>query len=93
MGAPMLNGNLTSPEPRRVTLALAYRDLNWEPIRLPFREKSPSHPWKNPVFWSEQEIKEAFDQRCNVGVALDARSNDLVDLDFDCPEAALSSLI
>lgn len=84
----MLNGNLTSPEPKRVTLALAYRDLNWEPIRLPFREKSPSHPWKNPVFWSEQEIKEAFDQRCNVGVALGARSNDLVDLDFDCPEAA-----
>lgn len=68
--------------------ALSYIQFGWEPLLLPFKEKSPRHKWKEPRNWSPSTIEGAFSSNVNVGIALGKRSNGLIDIDFDCPEAA-----
>lgn len=65
-----------------------YVKLGWEPLPLPARQKSPVHKWGTPVDWTEDEIDRKFDYGGNIGVALGSRSSNLVDIDFDWPEAA-----
>lgn len=68
--------------------ALAYTQLGWEPLVLPFKEKTPRGKWKEPRAWTPDTIKGEFGDNANVGIALGKRSNGLIDIDFDCPEAA-----
>lgn len=68
--------------------ALSYHLLGWEPLALPAHEKRPKGPWKEPRNWTEAKIRQAFGPVNNVGIALGDRSGGLIDLDFDCPEAA-----
>lgn len=68
--------------------ALAYTQLGWEPLVLPFKEKTPRGKWKEPRAWTPDTIKCEFGDNANVGIALGKRSNGLIDIDFDCPEAA-----
>lgn len=68
--------------------ALAYYELGWEPLILPFKKKSPRGKWKEPRAWTLHAIRGEFNGNVNVGIALGERSSGLVDIDFDCPEAA-----
>lgn len=71
-----------------VEAATAYTELGWEPLRLPPMEKRPKGPWKEPRKWANAEIIDAFSGNANIGIALGPRSGGLIDIDFDCPEAA-----
>lgn len=68
--------------------AMEYVKLGWEPLRLPPLQKSPAGKWKKPHAWTEDEIQAAFSDKNNVGIALGKRSGNLIDIDFDCLEAA-----
>ncbi|WP_375687981.1 bifunctional DNA primase/polymerase [Pseudooceanicola sp. LIPI14-2-Ac024] len=68
--------------------AMEYVKLGWEPLRLPPLKKSPAGKWKEPREWTEAKIQAAFSDDSNVGIALGERSSGLVDIDFDCREAA-----
>lgn len=71
-----------------VVAAREYIKEAWEPLRLPPRKKTPAGKWKTPKQWTEAEINTEFSENSNVGLALGARSGNLIDFDFDCPEAA-----
>lgn len=68
--------------------AKEYITVGWEPLRLPPREKRPKGPWKQQRKWTNAEIDDAFCGNANIGVALGDRSGGLIDIDFDCAEAA-----
>lgn len=68
--------------------AVGYFRSGLEPIRLQPANKKPIGKWAEPRTWTEAEIKREFTGADNVGIALGQRSNNLVDIDFDCPEAA-----
>ncbi|SMX25036.1 hypothetical protein [Boseongicola aestuarii] len=68
--------------------ALLYFEFGWEPLKLPKSKKTPAGKWKVPVQWSTDQISQEFDDDSNVGIALGDRFGRLIDLDFDCPEAA-----
>lgn len=68
--------------------ALSYIQFGWEPLVLPFKEKSPRTKWKEPRVWTPSIIEGEFTGNVNVGIALGKRSNGLIDIDFDCLEAA-----
>lgn len=68
--------------------ARIYVTNGWEPLRLPPREKRPKGPWKDARTWSPTEIEQAFSGGANIGIALGDRSAGLIDIDFDCLEAA-----
>jgi hypothetical protein len=68
--------------------ASEYVKRGLEPLRLPPRKKSPAGKWKEPRKWTEAEIRDEFADDSNVGVALGKRSGNLIDIDFDCVEAA-----
>lgn len=68
--------------------AKEYVNLGWEPLLLPPREKRPKGSWKQPRKWTHAEIDDAFSSAANIGIALGDRSGGLIDIDFDCAEAA-----
>lgn len=68
--------------------AKEYVNLGWEPLLLPPREKRPKGSWKQPRKWTRAEIDDAFSGAANIGIALGDRSGGLIDIDFDCAEAA-----
>ncbi|WP_299828315.1 bifunctional DNA primase/polymerase [uncultured Roseobacter sp.] len=68
--------------------ALSYLAMGFEPLVLPFKEKTPRGKWKERREWTSDSVRDEFGGRFNVGIALGKRSGDLVDLDFDCREAA-----
>jgi hypothetical protein len=68
--------------------ALTYTRFGWEPLVLPFKEKSPRGKWKEPRTWTPESVVYEFGGNVNLGLALGKRSNGLIDIDFDCPEAA-----
>lgn len=70
------------------TAALAYDKLGWEPLRLSPLEKYPKGTWKEPRNWSPTAIADVFSGNANIGIALGERSGGLIDIDFDCSEAA-----
>ena len=55
---------------------------------LPANSKRAKTKWGEAKAWAEAEIDRQFSDTSNVGIALGARSSDLVDIDFDCSEAA-----
>ena len=57
-----------------------YRDRGWRAI--PLIEKPILHRG-----WDEHRYKVGYFRSRNVGVVLGSRSNGLVDVDLDCPEA------
>ncbi len=69
--------------------AVFYQRLGLEPLVLPERKKSPKGKWKELPRFSDENLKNKFGATYNVGIALGERSSQLVDLDFDWPEAAL----
>lgn len=69
--------------------ASSYIELGWEPIVLRAREKKPQRSWKESRNYSDTEVRQLFGSTNNVGIALGKRSNGLIDIDFDWPEAAL----
>ena len=71
------------------TAARAYVEAGFKLVRLMPREKKPySKAWQNAEPKPEQ-----FEPNENIGVQLGSKSNGLVDLDFDIPQArALSGL-
>lgn len=69
--------------------AVFYQRRGWEPLVLPERMKSPKGKWKDLPRLSDENLKNKFGATYNVGIALGERSGQLVDLDFDWPEAAL----
>lgn len=69
--------------------AVFYQRCGWEPLVLPERTKSPKGKWKDLPRLSDEHLKNKFGATYNVGIALGERSGQLVDLDFDWPEAAL----
>lgn len=73
--------------------AMEYHKHGWEPLRLPPLEKSPAGKWKKPRAWTEDQIQAEFSDKSNVGIALGNRSGNLIDIDFDCTEAAELSKI
>ncbi len=76
------------PEASPTDFARAYVKLGWEPLVLPAKSKKSTRKWRNPRTWSDNEIDREFGESSNVGVALGERSGGLIDIDFDCPEAA-----
>ena len=84
--------DISMPLSRRMTNTVeavnAYVEMGLEPLRLPPREKKPKGKWKEPQTWTAEQISAAFGSDANIGIALGARSGNLVDLDFDCREAA-----
>lgn len=68
--------------------AVFYKSLGWEPIVLPAREKAPKGKWGNLVERSDEDLRRAYSGVSNIGIALGSRSNGLLDIDFDWPEAA-----
>ena len=74
--------------PNTAALAKKYVDLGWEPLLVPYREKSPAGKWKEPQSWDHTKIDQTFGGQTNIGIALGKRSQGLTDLDFDVPLAA-----
>ncbi|PTW50583.1 bifunctional DNA primase/polymerase [Rhodovulum kholense] len=68
--------------------AVAYFNIGWEPLRLPALEKRPKSSWKEPRVWTVEALSGAFSGDANIGIALGERSGGLIDIDFDCREAA-----
>lgn len=68
--------------------AVFYKSLGWEPLVLPAREKAPKGKWGNLVERSDEDLRRAYSGVSNIGIALGSRSNGLLDIDFDWPEAA-----
>jgi hypothetical protein len=68
--------------------AEAMVDIGWEPLPLKPRKKQPAIDWKEPITWTPDGLKAQFSGDANIGVALGSRSQGLVDIDFDWPEAA-----
>lgn len=66
-----------------------YVQQGWEPVLLMSHKKTPIKSWKEPFQWTEIDIDNAFKSNNNIGLALGKRSSDLIDIDFDCPEAAI----
>jgi hypothetical protein len=79
-----LSASMSSP----AGAAKEYVKLGWEPLRLPPCQKTPAGKWKEPRTWTDGAIEAEFTDNSNVGIALGARSRDLIDIDSDCPEAA-----
>lgn len=71
-----------------VVMAQRYADLGWELVRLQPGGKRPIGSWKQPRKWTNMEIAADFSGNANIGIALGERSGGLIDIDFDCPEAA-----
>lgn len=63
--------------------------MGWEPIALPLKSKHSKGKWGEPVKWTGDSIDNSFGPDNNLGIALGQRSSNLVDIDFDWPEAAL----
>lgn len=68
--------------------AKEYVNQGWEPLPLPTGEKRPKGSWKQQRKWTDAEIDDAFSGAANIGIALGDRSGSLIDIDFDCAEAA-----
>lgn len=71
-----------------IDAARAFVERGWEPIPLQPKGKNPKGSWGTPAVWNDQQIAAGFSPNNNIGVALGGRSNGLVDIDFDWPEAA-----
>jgi hypothetical protein len=80
--------NITQKIGGAAEAALTYTKFGWEPLVLPFKEKSPRGKWKEPRAWTPEDIDNEFGGNLNVGIALGKRSSGLIDIDFDCSEAA-----
>lgn len=80
--------HLSSPMSAPATAAMEYVKHGWEPIRLPPLKKTPAGKWKEARAWTDAEINAAFSDCSNIGIALGKRSANLIDIDFDCREAA-----
>lgn len=71
------------------TAALSYSTLGWEPLRLRSGDKRPlDKKPKERRDWTAAEIEQEFTAAVNVGLYLGSRSSGLIDIDFDCREAA-----
>lgn len=79
---------LSSPMSAPASAAMEYVKYGWEPIRLPPLKKTPTGKWKEARSWTDAEINAAFSESSNIGIALGKRSANLIDIDFDCREAA-----
>jgi len=71
--------------------AVFYKSLGWEALVLPPREKAPKGKWGRTIEREDVDLFLAFGQESNVGIALGERSNGLIDIDNDWPEANLIS--
>lgn len=61
-----------------------YQAQGWIPIRIPPREKGPTHKgWNKPPY----DTADSFRPQSNVGLLLGEPSGGLVDVDLDCDEA------
>ena len=87
-GAAMSTGKSFGPEGPTQTHAINYIENGWEPVRLPTGQKFTTTSWKEPSAWDEDKALHVFSKPSNIGVILGERSSFLVDLDFDCHEAA-----
>lgn len=68
-------------------VAKDYLKRGWQPIPLPEKSKNPNRPgWQNFII-GESEIPTYFPPSANVGVLLGNKSNNLVDVDLDSPDA------
>jgi hypothetical protein len=73
--------------------ALAYIGRGWNPVPVAFREKRPTagEGWQN-VRITERNATQYFNGAPqNLGVQLGPTSNNLRDVDLDCPEAAAAA--
>jgi hypothetical protein len=69
-------------------IVLGYIRRNWKAIPVPFKEKGPKLKDWPSLRITEQEAARYFGNGpVNVGVILGEVSDDLVDVDLDCPEA------
>ena len=58
--------------------ALTYAQFGWEPLVLPFKEKSPRGKWKEPCVWTPDSINSEFGGDVNLGLALGTRPRKLI---------------
>lgn len=67
--------------------ALAYIQLGWRPIPIPFGHKIPIVEGWQRLRIGRDEVPQYFGERCNIGVVLGDASGGLVDIDLDSPAA------
>jgi len=67
--------------------ALQYKNMGWAVIPIPFQKKAPTKQGWTKWRLDEDEIRQFFNGKTNIGVLLGEPSGYLVDIDLDCPEA------
>jgi len=80
---------MDSIQPQRIIEAVhEYLDRGMRVIPVPFRDKRPAiQGWQNIVITNDT-VSDYFNGRpSNIGILTGGRSNNLVDIDLDCPEA------
>ncbi|MFT3840779.1 MAG: bifunctional DNA primase/polymerase [Myxococcaceae bacterium] len=89
VGLPKVPPTTSAPNSDRSPLEIAHAliERGWSPIPIPFAQKGPKiSDWPNLRITSANVASYFGDDRGNVGVLLGAASNNLVDIDLDCPE-------
>jgi hypothetical protein len=71
--------------------AKAYKKQGLQPIPVDTKSKRPSISNWTEANYSEEEIDRVFSDNSNIGVVLGKPSNNLIDIDIDCPEGYLIS--
>ena len=76
-------------------IAKGYIGRDWAPIPIPYKSKVPVlDDWTNLRVTKENVAQFFNGEKQNVGVLLGEPSKNLIDIDFDCPEAvALAPII
>jgi len=67
--------------------ATKYKARGWSVIPVPIGKKEPSLPGWQKLQIKENELRDHFSGKINIGVLLGESSSWLVDIDLDCPEA------
>ena len=80
--------NKTSAETIFLDTATDYLRRGWQPLPVPHRSKNPNFSnWQNFTL-TETELPNHFNGKPqNIGVLLGSKSNGLIDIDLDSPEA------
>lgn len=69
--------------------ARLYLDIGIEPVVVQPHKKSPVANWKTATPITADNVTSRFGGDVNIGIMLGRRSDGLVDVDLDCPEAIL----
>ncbi len=79
---------LPKPETSVLEAARLYLENGWQPFPLRPRDKKAAGKWKEVKSWTKASLVKSFPPSANISLRTGPVSGNLIDLDFDWPEAA-----